>query len=95
VTPPLTGPEAIDMDGIAAIAAQVAGRPVRRVVVSDAGYRAGLIARGLPEAAADLLVGLSGASRQGEFGPADPALARLHGRPAVTMADVLRATAGG
>jgi len=32
------------------------------------------------------------ASRQGAFAPADPTLARLLGRPAVTLADVLKAT---
>lgn len=94
VTPPLTGPEAIDMAGIAVIATQVTGRPVRRIVVSDADYRDGLLTRGLPEAAADMLVGLFAASRQGEFEPADPTLARLLRRPAVPFAELLRATAG-
>jgi NAD(P)H dehydrogenase (quinone) len=42
----------------------------------------------------DLLAGLFAASRQGEFEPADPALARLLGRPALSLADVLRAAAG-
>jgi uncharacterized protein YbjT (DUF2867 family) len=75
VTPALTGSEAVDL---------------RRVVVSDADYRAGLLARGLPEPAADLLVGLFAASRQGEFAPAGPALARLLGRPTTPVADVLK-----
>jgi NAD(P)H dehydrogenase (quinone) len=39
-----------------------------------------------------MLVGLFAASRQGQFAPADPTLARLLGRPAVTVADVLKAT---
>lgn len=90
VTPALTGSEAVDLAGIAAIAARLSGRPVRRVVVSDADYRAGLLARGLPEPAADLLVGLFAASRQGEFAPAGPALARLLGRPTIPVADVLK-----
>jgi NAD(P)H dehydrogenase (quinone) len=92
VTPPLTGPEAIDMAGIAAIVTQLTGRPVRRVTVSDADYRSHLLARGLPDRAADLLLGMFAASRQGDFAPTDPALARLLGRPTATLADVLKAT---
>ncbi|HYZ57805.1 MAG TPA: NAD(P)H-binding protein [Streptosporangiaceae bacterium] len=92
VTPPLTGSEVIDMAGVAAIATQLTGRPIRRIVVSDADYRAGLLAHGLPEPAADMLVGLFAASRQGQFAPAGPALARLLGRPTMTLADILKAT---
>jgi hypothetical protein len=45
-------------------------------------YRTGLvISRGDAETAADMLIGMFDASRQGEFGPTDPALARLPGRP--------------
>jgi NAD(P)H dehydrogenase (quinone) len=92
VTPPLTGPEAIDLAGIAKITTQLTGRPIRRVVVSDPDYRAGLLARGLPEPAADLLVGMFAASRQGQFAPPGTSLARLLGRPTMTLADVLNAT---
>jgi NAD(P)H dehydrogenase (quinone) len=89
VTPPLTAAEAIDMTGVAEIASHVTGHPVRRIVVSDADYRASLLAHGLPEAQADMLVGLFIASRHGDFVPADPALAALLGRPPITLADYL------
>jgi NAD(P)H dehydrogenase (quinone) len=92
ITSPLTGPEAIDMAGIAAITTQLTGRPIRRVVVSDADYRAGLLAQGLAEPVADMLLGLFAASRLGHFAPTDPTLARLLGRPTVTVADILKAT---
>lgn len=92
VTPPLTGPEAVDLAGVAAIASRVTGRPIRRVVVSDADYRAGLLAGGLPEQLADLLVGMFAASRRGDFAPAGPTLAELLGRPATPLADLLAAT---
>jgi NAD(P)H dehydrogenase (quinone) len=49
LTPALTGSEAIDMAGTAAIASEVIGRPIRHVVVSDEEYRAGLIAHGVPD----------------------------------------------
>ncbi len=91
VTPDLTGSEAVDMTGVAAIASELAGRPIRRIVVSDNDYRAGLLAHGVPEDAADLLVGLFAASRQGEFSHVGPALADLIGRPPVPLRDVLRA----
>ncbi len=91
VTPALTGSGAVDMAGVAAIASELTGRPIRRVVLSDAEYRAGLIAHGLPEPVADMLLGLFVASRQGEFAPADPTLARLIGRPPTPLRDVLKA----
>lgn len=90
-TPPLTGPESLDMAQVAAIAAGLAGRPVRHAVVPEADYRAGLLAHGLPEPVADMLVGLFAASRQGAFAPADPTLQRLLGRPATSMSEVLAA----
>jgi uncharacterized protein YbjT (DUF2867 family) len=91
VTPDLTGSEATDMIGVAAIASELTGRPIRRIVVSDEDYRAGLVGHGVPESAADLLVGLFAASRQGEFARVDPTLARLIGRPPVPLREVLRA----
>ncbi|MFG2583496.1 NAD(P)H-binding protein [Streptomyces malaysiensis] len=90
LTPALTGPEAIDMAGIADILTRLMGRPIRRVVVSDADYRARLLSAGLSEHAADMLVGLFAASRDGDFAPADPTLADLLGRPTVRMEDYLK-----
>ncbi|MET0187697.1 MAG: NAD(P)H-binding protein [Pseudonocardia sediminis] len=90
LTPALTAAEAPDMAGVAAIASELTGRPIRRITVPDAEYRAALLARGLPESAADMLVGLFAASRDGDFGPADPTLANLLGRPPLSVRDVLR-----
>jgi uncharacterized protein YbjT (DUF2867 family) len=89
-TPPLTGPEAVDMARIAEIASQLVGRPIRHVVVSDSEYREGLLSAGLPVAAADMLVGLFAASRLGAFGPADPTLGELLGRPTIPIEQYLR-----
>jgi len=93
-TPPLTGTEALDLADIATIAADVTGRPIRRTVVPDAEYRATLVGHGVPEPAADLLVDLFTASRQGEFAAVDPALERLLGRPPRTIRDVVGRGAG-
>jgi NAD(P)H dehydrogenase (quinone) len=89
VTPALTGPAALDMAEVAAIAARVAGRDIRRVVVPDAEYRSTLLDHGVPEAGADMLVGLFAAARRGDFAPADPTLARLLDRPATPLRDFL------
>jgi NAD(P)H dehydrogenase (quinone) len=91
VTSDLSASAAIDLDGIAAIASQLADRPIRRVVVTDAAYRAGLIAHGVPEPAADMLLGLFLAARQGDFARVDPTLGRLIGRPPTPLRDVLKA----
>jgi uncharacterized protein YbjT (DUF2867 family) len=90
VTPALTGAEAIDMTGLAALASELTGRPIRRVVVPDGDYRAGLVAHGVPETAADLLVGMFAASCQGEFAQVAPDLARLIGRSPEPLREVLR-----
>jgi len=89
LTAALTGPEAIDMAAMAQIASEVTGRTIRRVVVPDEEYRAGLVAHGLPESAADMLLGIFLASRKGEFAEVDPTLARLLGRRPAPLRDVL------
>jgi uncharacterized protein YbjT (DUF2867 family) len=91
VTADLTASEAIDMDGIAAIASDLVGRPIRRVVVPDAEYRASLVTHGVPEPAADMLLGMFLAARNGEFARVNPTLGRLIGRPPTTLRDVLKA----
>jgi NAD(P)H dehydrogenase (quinone) len=67
----------------------LAGRPIRRVVGTDAECQASLVARGVPESAAGLLTGMFAASRAREFAPADPTLARLIGRPPMSRRDFL------
>jgi hypothetical protein len=76
--------------GVAAIASELTGRPIRRVVVTDDEYRAGLVAHGVPESAAGLLLGLFAASRDHEFAQVDPALARLLGRPPMSLRGFLK-----
>jgi NAD(P)H dehydrogenase (quinone) len=89
-TPPLTGPEAIDMDRVAEIASRIAGRKIRHVIISDEEYRHALLSAGAPAPAADMLIGMFAASRRGSFGPSDPALATLLERPATTVEEYLR-----
>lgn len=90
LTPALTGAEALDMEELAAIASDVTGREIRRVVVADEQFHAGMLAGGLPEHVAALGLGMFVASRQGEFARTDPTLAGLIGRAPTFVRDVLQ-----
>ena len=90
VTPGLTAGEAIDLDGAARIVSELAGRPIRRVVVSDDRYRESLVGHGAPAERADMLIGMFRAARAGEFAAVDPTLERLLGRRPTALREVLR-----
>jgi NAD(P)H dehydrogenase (quinone) len=92
ITPPLTGPQALDFADIARIASELTGRKIARVTVSDEEWKAGLVSRGVPEASATMLLGMFAASRHGEFAAVDPALAGLLGHQPTAFRDVLAAT---
>ena len=94
LTPALTAAETVDLAGIADIAGEITGRTIRRVVVSDAEYRAHLLSLGVPETHAEMFTGLFAAARQGEFAPADPALAGLLGHPTTSLTEVFQAALG-
>jgi NAD(P)H dehydrogenase (quinone) len=88
-TPPLTGSAALDLADLAALAADLLGRPVRREVITDAELQSRLASRGLPQGAQALTLGLYVASRNGEFSALDPMLAGLLGRAPLAMRDIL------
>lgn len=80
----LTAAEAVDMAGVAEIASELTGRRIRRVTVPDDEYRASLLGQGLPEHAADMLLGIFVASRQRRFprrSPRRPPTDAPAGRP--------------
>ncbi|HEY6887645.1 MAG TPA: NAD(P)H-binding protein, partial [Solirubrobacter sp.] len=91
LTSPLTSSEALDLADIATVASAVTGREITRVTVSDDEYRAGMVARGVPEAQADLLLGVFAASRRGEFAAVDPTLEQVLGRAPTSVRDVIAA----
>lgn len=91
VTPSLTASESIDLEGVAALVSELTHRPIRRVVVPDAEYRADLVAQGFSQERADMLLGMFRASRQGAFARVDPTLARLINRPPTPLRDALKA----
>lgn len=88
-TPALTAPEALDMNDLAELAAEFIGAPVKRRVVGNDEFRSHAIGRGVPEAYADIQLGLFQAARNGEFGEVSSALADLIDRTPITMRDVL------
>jgi NAD(P)H dehydrogenase (quinone) len=90
-TAPLTGPQALDFDDIAALVSDLIGRTVVRTVVSDDEYLASLHATGVPAEFAELGLGIFRASRRGEFATVDPTLGELLGREPVKFEDLLRA----
>jgi NAD(P)H dehydrogenase (quinone) len=92
VAPPLTAHAAFDMSDLTALASELSGRTIKRIVVSDARWRENMIAHGLPEAQANLLLGLFQASRRGDFAQVDPTLEGLIGHRPQTMRDVLAVT---
>ena len=92
ITPALTAPEAFTMADLAAIASELTGREIKRVVVSDEKWREATVAQGVPAPMAELLLGAYRASRRGDFAAIDPTLETLLGRRPKTMRDVLAAT---
>lgn len=90
ITPPLTGPEALDFSDLAAIASQLQKKKVTHTIVNDDQMRAPLIARGIPESIIEMLLGLYIGARNQEWSTVDPTLQNLLGRPLITMKEQLK-----
>jgi NAD(P)H dehydrogenase (quinone) len=84
-TPPLTGPDALDLAEVADILSKLTGRTIRRTVADDDEWAAALAAHGVPEAQAAMMLGLFRADRRGEFAAVSPALGDLLGHPATPL----------
>jgi NAD(P)H dehydrogenase (quinone) len=84
-TPPLTGAEALDFGDLAGIASALTGKSIVRTILTDDAMRAKIAARGAPPRAADMVLGLYTAARNGEFAAIDPLLERLLGRAPIRM----------
>lgn len=88
-TPPLTGPEALDLAELARLAADITGRAITREVVSEAEMERSAVAQGVPPGAIAVMLGYYRAGRAGEFDRVDKTLADLLGRAPMTMREVL------
>jgi NAD(P)H dehydrogenase (quinone) len=89
----LTASAAPTFADVAAIAAEVSGRPVERVLVDPQEWLAGQVAGGTPEFVARFMLGMYSAAEQGFFAGVDPVLGELLGREPRTVRDALAAPA--
>lgn len=88
-TPPLTAPDALDLDDVAGILTELTGRTIKRVVAADDEWTAGLVGHGVPAGTADMMLRMFHASRRGEFATTGSALENLLGRPATPVRSFL------
>lgn len=88
-TPPLVGPDLLDLGDIARMTDELTGRTIERVVVDDDEWKAEAVGRGMPEPAAEFTLGMFRASRAGENAVTDLALQDLVRRPATPVRTVL------
>ena len=85
----LTANAAPTFDDIAAIASELTGRDVERVVMDDEEWVAAQVAHCSPEPRARMLLGFFQAARQGRFAEVSPLLGELLGRQPRTVRDLL------
>ncbi len=90
VTAPLTAPEMLTFDDVAALLTDLTGRAVQRVVVADDDWRREAVRCGMPAPAADFTLGMFRAARQGEFAVTDPALEAAIGHRPRSVRTVLQ-----
>lgn len=88
-TPPMTGPDALDLAAIARLASEVKGTKVARTLISldDLDRRASQ--KGVPAGARAVMLGYFRAAEAGEFAEVDPALSAMLGRKPTGMRDFL------
>lgn len=88
-TAPLTGAEALDLADMAAIASEVLDKLIQREIATEEQARATIAGRGMPPAAANMMLGLYTAMRKGEFAAVDPMLERLIGRSPTPLRELI------
>jgi NAD(P)H dehydrogenase (quinone) len=91
----ITGPEAIGPHELAALAAELGGRPVEVVAVDDDALIAGMVAGGVPEAGARVLASFAVAAREGLLGKVTDAVEQLSGRRPASLREVVVAAREG
>jgi NAD(P)H dehydrogenase (quinone) len=88
----VTGPEALSADDLAAIYAELGGKPVEVIKVDDAAYAAGLVEHaGMPPALADIYATFGAATRNGALAAQTDVVQRLTGRPPSSVRELLAA----
>jgi NAD(P)H dehydrogenase (quinone) len=84
-----TGPERLSGAERAALIAEITGRPLAFLVITEEKLRAGLTRAGLPVAVVDVVVSIQTAFAAGAFDIVTGDVARLGGRPPKPVRDVL------
>jgi NAD(P)H dehydrogenase (quinone) len=87
----VTGPEAVSVKEIAAIATEITGKPIEVVPVTDEQVAAGMRAAQLPQFVIDLVVGIDRLNREGGAAAVTDAVERLTGRKPQTVREFLTA----
>jgi NAD(P)H dehydrogenase (quinone) len=87
----ITGPDAISPQDLASLATELGNRPVEVVQVDDDALIAGMIAGGLPEAAARVVASFPAAARKGFLGSVSSAVDELTGVLPTSLRDVVAA----
>lgn len=87
----VTGPAAITADDFAALAEQLAGRPIEVLNVDDEAYGGGLVAAGVPEEFAPLLVSFGTSIRLGKLARVTDVVERVGGSTPTPLADLVGA----
>lgn len=91
----LTGPEALDLAGIAAVLSAARGHPVRSVDADPAEYGKVLATVGLPTFLVEALLGIYAAAAAGEYAAVSTDTARLAGRPVEAVSAFVKRLANG
>jgi NAD(P)H dehydrogenase (quinone) len=88
----ITGPEALSARDVAALYAELGGRPVEAVLVDDEAYAAGLVEHaGMPEPVAQAYTTFGIGARRGYSAAVSTTVAELTGREPASARDVLAA----
>lgn len=87
----ITGPAIVTHAELAQMAQEITGRPVAYVPVPAEAMKAGIVAAGLPEFVADLIVSFDVATAQGVLAVTSSTVQELTGRPAQSVREFLTA----
>lgn len=91
-TPPLTAPDALDLESIAGILSEISGHTIERIVVDDDEWVAAMVEHGTPAAQATMMLSLYHAMHHNEFSVTDPTLGGLLERSPIPIRSILEAT---
>lgn len=81
----LTGAEALSVEQIAALASEVFGKTIEVVHVPDEGLKQGLVAAGIPDFVAPMIVSFDANARAGKFDIVTDSIETLTGKPPLRL----------